>query len=127
MEVEVWRSFWPKKAPLTEQNLSDQAGKVFIVTGASSGVGEKLAQILYQHNATIYVATRSEKKTNEAIARIKKDFQLSKGTLVFLHLDLGDLTTIKTSALAYLAREATLDTIWLNAGVMFPPQGSKTV
>ncbi|KAH7321293.1 retinol dehydrogenase [Stachybotrys elegans] len=119
-------SFIPYKAPLTEENLPDQAGKVFIVTGGSSGVGLELARILYQHNATIYIATRSEDRANEAIADIKKSQPSSKGQLVFLKLVLDDLTTIKASAEEFLAKESRLDVIWNNAGVMTPPQGSKT-
>jgi retinol dehydrogenase-12 len=45
---------------------------------------------------------------------------------VYLHLDLADLTTIKASAQEFLKREKRLDVLWNNAGVMVPPQGSKT-
>lgn len=50
----------------------------------------------------------------------------SKGALVYLHLDLNDLTTIKASAETFLAQEQSLHVLWNNAGVMRPPQGSKT-
>lgn len=46
--------------------------------------------------------------------------------MVFLHLDLDDLTTIKKSAEEFLSKETKLDVLWNNAGVMIPPQGSKT-
>jgi retinol dehydrogenase 12 len=39
---------------------------------------------------------------------------------------LDDLTTIKASAEEFLAKETRLDVLWNNAGVMLPPQGSKT-
>lgn len=45
---------------------------------------------------------------------------------MYLHLDLDDLTTIKTSAEEFLSKEEKLNVLWNNAGVMFPPQGSKT-
>jgi NAD(P)-dependent dehydrogenase (short-subunit alcohol dehydrogenase family) len=50
----------------------------------------------------------------------------SRGDLRFLRLDLSDLTTIRKSVDEFLGREARLDVLWLNAGVMVPPQGSKT-
>lgn len=50
----------------------------------------------------------------------------SKGSLNFLHLDLDDLETVKASAEAFLRDNDRLDILWNNAGVMIPPQGSKT-
>jgi retinol dehydrogenase 12 len=100
--------------------------QVFIVTGSSSGVGQALAQILYSHNAKVYVAVRSEEKAKKAISEIKANAPKSTGELIFLRLDLGDLTTIKRSAEEFLSKEDRLDVLWNNAGVMTPPQGSKT-
>ena len=57
---------------------------------------------------------------------MKTNFPDSKGELVFLHLDLDDLSTIKKSAEEFLSKEQKLDVLWNNAGVMVPPQGSKT-
>lgn len=117
---------FPPSPAFTEQNLPDQAGKVFIVTGASSGIGSALAEILFLHNAKVYVAARSEKKAATTISGIKTRVTNSKGSLIFLHLDLDGLTTIKSSADAFLRDNDRLDILWNNAGVMMPPQGSKT-
>jgi len=46
---------------------------------------------------------------------------------MFLSLKLDDLSTIKATADAFLSQESRLDVLWNNAGVMVPPQGSKTV
>jgi retinol dehydrogenase-12 len=46
--------------------------------------------------------------------------------LAFLRLDLADLTTIKASAEEFLSKETKLHVLFNNAGVMCPPQGSKT-
>ncbi|KAG0653118.1 Short-chain dehydrogenase reductase [Hyphodiscus hymeniophilus] len=121
-----WSQLYPPAAQLTEKNLPDQAGKVFIVTGSSTGVGKELAQILYSHNAKVYIAARSQEKATRAIESIKTANPKSSGDLVFLHLDLDDLTTIKKSAEEFLNKEKKLDVLWNNAGVMIPPQGSKT-
>ncbi|MCJ1471404.1 hypothetical protein MMC13_000043 [Lambiella insularis] len=123
---QYWSSTFPPRPTLTEKNLPDQSGKVFIVTGSSSGVGEQLAAILYQHNAKVYIAARSEEKASKAMTAMKKLHPESKGQLIFLHLDLADLTTIKKSAEEFLSKDERLDVLWLNAGVMIPPQGSKT-
>lgn len=96
------------------------------MTGSSTGVGKELAQILYSLNAKVYVAARSEQNANAAIASMKATFPNSKGELVFLRLDLNDLATIRASANDFLGKEKRLDVLWNNAGVMAPPQGSKT-
>jgi retinol dehydrogenase-12 len=74
----------------------------------------------------VYLAARSEEKTNAAIESIKAAFPNSKGEAIYLHLDLDDLTTIKASANDFLSKEDKLNVLFNNAGVMVPPQGSKT-
>jgi NAD(P)-dependent dehydrogenase (short-subunit alcohol dehydrogenase family) len=83
--------------------------------------------MLYQQNAKIYVAARSESKTMEVIREIQRAHPTSAGELVFLRLQLDDLTTVKQSAQEFLAKETRLHVLWNNAGVFVPPQGSKTV
>lgn len=96
------------------------------MTGASSGVGKELAYILYLRNAKVYVAARSVDKATKAIAEIKTHVPSSQGSLHFLYLDLDDLTTIKSTADAFLRDNDRLDVLWNNAGVAVPPHGSKT-
>lgn len=65
------------------------------MTGALSGIGSALAEILYLHNAKVSVAARSEGKAAKAISEIKSRVPESQGSLIFLHLDLDDLTATK--------------------------------
>jgi retinol dehydrogenase-12 len=141
------QGFFITKPTLTEKTLPDQSGKVsvssrvrtplvhydadiidkiFIVTGGYAGCGWELTKILYQHNATIHVAGRSADKAADAISEIRKLLPDSKGKMVFLKLDLADLSTIKASADEFLSKETKLDVLWNNAGVMWPPRGSKS-
>lgn len=96
------------------------------MTGATGGIGLELAQILYQKNAKVYIAGRSAAKAETAIARLKKNYPHSTGSLISLKLDLNDLTTVKASVEHFLSQESRLDVLWNNAGVMVPPQGSLT-
>lgn len=100
--------------------------QVFIVTGATSGVGKELSDILYSHHATVYLAARSAEKANATMNILKSKHRSSKGDLIFLKLDLNDFATIRSSAEEFLRKEKRLDVLWNNAGVMIPPQGSKT-
>ena len=87
------------------------------MTGGYSGVGLELCQILYEHNATVYVAGRSQLKASNAIFNIKGASPKSSGRLEFLSIDLMDLSTIKSSVEAFLAQQERLDVLVNNAGV----------
>lgn len=120
------QSFRIPTPTLTESNLPSQTGKVHIVTGGYAGIGEQLVIILYNAGAKVYVAGRSESKAQASISRIESAHPDAKGELVFLQLDLSDLASIKRSADIFLSKENRLDVLVNNAGVMFPPKGSKT-
>jgi retinol dehydrogenase-12 len=117
---------FPPKPKFIESSIPDLQGKVYIVTGASAGVGKELARILYSRNGTVYVAARSVDKASAAIAWIQQSHPDSQGTLHFLKLDLNDLEGIKPSAEEFLSKEKRLDVLFNNAGVMVPPKGSTT-
>ena len=123
----LWNQTYFISTPtLTEKNLPDQIGRVFIVTGGYTGCGRELAKILYQHNGTVYLAGRSKDKGDAALKELKAAYPDSKGRVEFLQLDLADLSTIKASAEDFLKRETRLDVLTNNAGVMFPPAGSSS-
>ncbi|OTB01765.1 hypothetical protein M426DRAFT_265703 [Hypoxylon sp. CI-4A] len=118
---------FPPKPEFTENIISDLQGKVYIVTGSNTGVGKELARILYSKSAKVYIAARSEDKANKAIEEISNEFPASKGSLVFLKLDLSDLTKIKSSADEFLSKETKLDVLFNNAGIQNPlPEPAKT-
>ena len=117
-----WTQFFPPKATFITKNVSaDLRGKVYLITGANSGMGYELARTLYAKNAKVYVACRSEENAAEAIASIKKTAPQSNGELIFLSLDLADLTKVKAAAQSFLAQESKLHVLFNNAGVMVGP------
>ncbi|KAE8381858.1 hypothetical protein BDV26DRAFT_254758 [Aspergillus bertholletiae] len=120
------KMFSSPEPPLTDVNLSDQSGKTFVVTGATSGYGMHLASILYQHGGKVYLAARNASRAQHVIDSTRRRYPESRGQMVYLHLDLGDLSTIKKSAEEFLTKESKLHVLWNNAGVMIPPQGSTT-
>ena len=62
----------------------------------------------------------------QVIEQIETTFPSSKGSLIYLRLDLEDLSTIKASAADFLDKESRLDVLWNNAAVMNAPPGSTT-
>ncbi|KAI0834864.1 short-chain dehydrogenase [Hypoxylon sp. FL0890] len=124
--ISAIRQIFPGKPTYTEKDIPDLAGKVYLVTGANTGVGREVAQILFSKNAVVWAAARNEEKGRNAIQSIREAHPESTGRLEFLHLDLSDLTTIKKSAETFLSKEKKLHVLFNNAGVMMPPQGSKS-
>ncbi|KAI0413622.1 putative estradiol 17 beta-dehydrogenase [Xylaria grammica] len=117
----VWTNFFPPKPTFTDRDLPDLDGKTYIVTGANSGIGKEVASALYKKNAKVYVGARSEAKAQQAIKEIKELAPSSKGSLIYFHLDLGDLASVKAAAESFLAQESSLHTLFNNAGTMVAP------
>ncbi|KKY31728.1 putative short-chain dehydrogenase [Diaporthe ampelina] len=113
----IYTQMWPPKPPFTEKDVPDLQGKVYIVTGSNTGVGKELAQILYSRNAKVYIAARSEEKANRAIADLRQAWPESTGDLVFLRLDLADLSQVKSAAEQFAAKETRLHVLFNNAAV----------
>ncbi|KAI9824294.1 MAG: hypothetical protein M1826_007391 [Phylliscum demangeonii] len=131
---QMLREAYPPKPAFTEKDVPDLSGKVYLITGGSSGIGLELARILYGKKARVYIAGRSEASFDKAVQNIKAHAALgtpttgpNPGALLYLALDLTDLRTIKPAVESFLAREDTLHSVWYNAGVMMPPKGSPTV
>ncbi|KAL4756023.1 uncharacterized protein BDW70DRAFT_154513 [Aspergillus foveolatus] len=116
--------FFPSRPTFTGENLPDQQGRVFLITGGTSGIGFELAKILYCHGGRVYITARNEEKAKKAIQEIQASAPNHYGELDFITLDLDDLTSIKASAEAFKAKESKLDILWNNAGVSQQPLGS---
>ncbi|TVY31063.1 putative oxidoreductase [Lachnellula hyalina] len=99
--------------------LPDLKGKVFIVTGGTSGIGYYTVAHLAEHGAHVYICARSLKKGTAAIANIKKMHPLANIDL--LQMDLMDLTSIVAATKHFLTLETTLHGLVNNAGIMATP------
>lgn len=124
----LFAQWLPPSPKFTDKDVPSQAGKVFIVTGGNSGLGKALIEYLYPTGATIYMASRSKERAEEAIDEItaKTPAPATPGVLKFLHLDLDDLEAVRASAASFAAQETRLDVLFNNAGVGGVPVGSKT-
>jgi retinol dehydrogenase 12 len=98
-------------------------------SSANCGIGQKLARILYAKNSKVYLACSPEEKATNSITSIRKAVPKSSGQLVFLSLDLADLTEVTAAAQRFLAQESIPHVLFNDAGVMIGPANSplKTV
>ncbi|KAG5421509.1 hypothetical protein I9W82_000600 [Candida metapsilosis] len=128
---QLLHGFCPGKPKFTEKDYPSLEGKVVIVTGGNTGVGyETVKSLAGSTKARIYIFSRNEEKTLEAIAKLKqevaKEYDVVDREIGFIQVDLSDLTTIKPAVEKFLKQEDRVDIIINNAGVMMPPRGSKT-
>lgn len=103
----------------SDQNIPDQTGKVVIITGATSGLGEEAAKVLAGKQATVVMAVRNTQKGAQVAQEIKQDFPNS--TIDVRKLDLSRLSSITAFAEEIIASYSQLDILINNAGVMACP------
>jgi len=107
----------------------DLAGKVFLVTGAYSGLGAATTQALLKAGATVILAGRSESLLSKFVSELLSDKSLntSETQLDASHtLDLGDLRSVRNFADYVYKKYPNIDCLINNAGVMYTPSGKTT-
>jgi NAD(P)-dependent dehydrogenase (short-subunit alcohol dehydrogenase family) len=95
--------------------MGDLDARTFLVTGANTGIGRETVRALAARGARVFLACRSEARTRPVIDDIAA--QSGNTALEFLPLDLGDLSSVRTCADAFLATGAPLHVLVNNAGL----------
>ncbi|MEZ5245534.1 MAG: SDR family NAD(P)-dependent oxidoreductase [Acidimicrobiales bacterium] len=99
----------------------DLAGRIAIVTGATTGLGRETARVLASAGAHVIVCGRTAEKCRAAIDEIR--LAHPDASLEYEPFDLGDLSSVRTAADAIVARHPKISILVNNAGVMFTPEG----
>jgi len=92
---------------MTEHSVE---GRTFFVTGANSGIGRATAVELARRGGKVFITARSEEKAKPVLDEIGDSAS-------YLHLDLGDLDSVRQCAKEFLALDERLDVLVNNAGV----------
>jgi protochlorophyllide reductase len=103
----------------TLKDIPDLTGRIALVTGANSGLGLETSRALLGKGATVLMACRSQRKSEEVRRAL-----LDQGTtdVDLLDLDLSDLNNIGRCAKVVQERYGRLDLLINNAGLMAPPR-----
>ncbi|HEY6887720.1 MAG TPA: oxidoreductase [Solirubrobacter sp.] len=95
----------------TPQQIPDQTGRTFVITGANSGIGLAAAKVLAAKGAHVVLAVRNTAKGEAAARTIQGDTEVRA-------LDLADLASVRAFA---AATHEDVDVLINNAGVMNVP------
>ena len=101
---------------MTEQEF-EMAGKVCLVTGATSGIGEATALELAKRRAVVVLVGRKKEKCSQTVERIKQ--QTGNPAVDYLVADLSAQKEIRRVAAEFKTRQARLDVLVNNVGAVF--------
>ncbi|GBE65307.1 putative short-chain dehydrogenase/reductase [Mycobacterium sp. MFM001] len=90
--------------------IPDQSGRTFVVTGANGGLGEIITRVLATKGATVVMACRNTDKAKAIVDTIDGNVRVAA-------LDLADLNSVHEFA----SQQAEFDVLINNAGLMNIP------
>jgi NAD(P)-dependent dehydrogenase (short-subunit alcohol dehydrogenase family) len=107
----------------TEEVLEgiDLSGRIALVTGGSSGLGQETSRALAAHGAQVILTARDLPKGEKVAAAIRAS--TGNQRISVEELELGSLASVRAFAERVLTRYPRIDLLIDNAGVMACPQG----
>lgn len=100
-----------------DKNIPTLNGKLYIITGANSGIGFEIAKVLLNKGAKVIFACRNKDRAIEAINGLDEHI---KHNAIYMHYDQSDFNIIDTFLDEILAKYPQFDGIILNAGILKP-------
>lgn len=91
-------------------------GKIALITGATSGMGEAFAELFAKEGATVVVVGRNRERGNSIVDRLNKN---TKEDCCFLQCDVSDENQVISLKEEFLSRFDHLDILVNNAGVLY--------
>ncbi|MBO9395438.1 SDR family oxidoreductase [Shimia sp. R9_2] len=110
----------------TPEQLADQSGKTYIITGANAGAGFQAARSLLKKNAKVVMLNRSAAKSGAAIANLKQEFG-EEADVSFIRMDLSVLESVREATEEVLKTLPRIDALINNAAIAQVPTRKLTV
>ncbi|KAI9054079.1 hypothetical protein LZ554_001250 [Drepanopeziza brunnea f. sp. 'monogermtubi'] len=106
-----------------DTDIPDLDGKIIFITGGNVGLGRETVLQLSKHKPKrIYLAARTQSRAEAAIAELQT--LVPSAPITYIHCDLTSLPSIQACAREFASKEARLDILILNAGIMASPAGT---
>ncbi|WP_410651677.1 oxidoreductase [Amycolatopsis sp. cmx-4-54] len=106
----------------TEADIPDQTGRTLFVTGANSGLGLRMSEVLAGKGGRVLLGCRSPERGAKALEQVRAAATGEAPELV--RLDLADLESVREAAKkVHELTSGKLDVLVNNAGVMATPRG----
>lgn len=101
-------------------DMPSQAGRIFLVTGGTSGMGYEDAKALAAAGARVVIAARNPERGQASIERIRQE--VPDAQVQFESVDLADLASVRALGRRLGAELPRLDGLINNAAIMAPPE-----
>ena len=95
----------------------DLQGKVFLVTGATEGIGKAAAREFAKRGAEVVLVARNKEKGGRVVTELKK--ATGNNDISLLVADMSSIADIKRVAAEFRASHMKLDVLVNNAGALF--------
>ncbi|RME76376.1 MAG: SDR family oxidoreductase [Chloroflexi bacterium] len=110
----------------TPERLGSLAGKIYVITGATSGTGFEASKILLSKGAKVVMLNRNPQKSAAVIAELKKESG-NQADVSFIQMDLAELASVRKAAEKVLATVPRIDALICNAAIAQVPKRQLTV
>jgi len=104
----------------TAERIGDQSTRVFVVTGANSGLGLATVRALAGRGGHVLLAVRDEERGRRAVELVLAGQPDAR--LEVRRLDLADLDSVRSFAREVRSAHRRIDVLVNNAGIMAPPR-----
>ena len=105
------------KPLLSAQSVFDVAGKSFVVTGAASGLGEAMSEVLSANGAHVLLIDSDA----QALKRVHERLSATGGRVQSQVIDVSNAPALKAQVAEFVDNRQGLDGLFANAGISGGP------
>jgi len=102
-----------------EKGLPDVSGKVFVITGTTSGTGFVAARTVAKHNGEVLLLNRPSSRSTASLEKLKE--AVPEGKFVPIDCDLQDFASVRKACAEIKSKYSSVYCLSNNAGIMATP------